>query len=177
MKNTFQNDLRRCCGLLSAIVARCRPWRGESGGAIVELALTLSLLGVPMLAGTVDMGIYIYDSIEVSDAAHAAAMYGSYSSGYATDNTTMKSIAQADAANFGAGLTATPSTFYVCSSAIGGAQYSTQSAATTACTGAGNHPLQLVQVLTTANAAVPIHVPTFPSTLVVSGTSVMEVQE
>jgi Flp pilus assembly protein TadG len=163
--------------LRSAARMRLMELRGESGNAIVELALVLSLFGMPLMLGAVQVAGLVYDSIEVSNAAHAAAMYGMWSSAFAGENSDMTTIAQADAADFGSKLTVTPTTYYACSAAIGGTTYSTQSAATTACTGAGNHPLQFVKVITSATVTPPIHWPGLPASYTLTGSSIMEVQE
>jgi len=44
-------------------MAQCRGLGGESGNALVELALAFSLLGIPLLLGTVEMGYVVYDSV------------------------------------------------------------------------------------------------------------------
>lgn len=122
----------------SRVLACCRGLGGEGGNALVEVALIASLLGVPLLLGTGEMGYVVYDSIEISNAAHAAALYGMQSSTFASDTAGMKTAAQNEATDFGAALTATPTSYYACSSAIGGTQYtggSAQANATAACTG------------------------------------------
>jgi Flp pilus assembly protein TadG len=151
--------------------------RAESGGALVEIALVVSLVGVPMLFGTVDLAIFIYSGIEVSNAAHAGAVYGMTSATAASDTSGIQTAAQADSSDYGTNLAVTPTTFYACSSALSGTQYSTQSAATTACTGSGNHPLEFVQVVATVTLGVPIHFPGLPTSFVQSNTSIMEVEE
>jgi Flp pilus assembly protein TadG len=47
----------------------------ESGAALVETALVLSLLGPPLLLGTVEIGGALNASIEMSNAAYAGAAY------------------------------------------------------------------------------------------------------
>jgi len=69
--------------------------RDEQGASLVELALLLPLF-VLLMFGAVDFGRALYLSIEVSGAAHAAAMYGSQNP---TDTTGMQSAAQYDAPN------------------------------------------------------------------------------
>ena len=124
--------------LFSALRSRLREVfaysRNEAGGALVELALILGIFGSPLLLGTVEVASLLYSSIEISNAAHAGVMYGMMSSTYAADTTGITTAAQQDAADFGSNLTATPSTYYVCSVALAGTQYTTQSAANTACT-------------------------------------------
>src|SRR5689334_19750367 len=108
--------------------------RHESGGALIELVMALGLIGVPLLLATVYTGLLLYDSIEVSNAAHAAALYGMQSSTYASDVAGMTTAAQNEAPDLGTTLQVTPVAFYACSNAIDGTQYSAQSDASTACT-------------------------------------------
>ena len=153
-----------------------RLW-DESGDAMVELALTVSLVGVPFLLGMIDMGTVVYSSIEISDAAHAGTMYGMLSSTYAADTSGIQSAARADAPAFGTGLTATPTTYYACSSSIGGTHYTTQAAAVSACTGSENHALQFIQVVASAGVTPGFRFPGISKTFTVSSTAVMEVEE
>jgi len=104
--------------------------RGESGGALIELALVVGLLGVPMFAGNAEMGMLAYDSIEVTDAANAGALYGMRSSTFAANTSAITTAAQTEAADFGTRLGVTPSTFYVCSTAVTGTQYTGTNAQT-----------------------------------------------
>src|ERR1017187_1544258 len=90
-------DLRRIRRLWAGVAARYRALDRDSGSALVELALVVALLGVPLLLGTAQMGFLIYDSIEVSDAANAGALFGMRSSTYSADNAGMTTAAQADA--------------------------------------------------------------------------------
>jgi Flp pilus assembly protein TadG len=150
----------------------------NSGNAALELALAFGIFGTPMLLGTSELAMVIYDSIELSNCAHAGAMYGMMSSTFAGDTTGIQNAAQAEAADFGTNVTVTPTTYYACSSAVDGAQYSTQTAAAAACpANASNHYLQFVKVVSSMNINPPMRCPGLPNTWTVSGTSVMEVQE
>jgi hypothetical protein len=51
--------------------------RGEEGSAIIELSLVVYFFIIPMLFGTAVVGMLVYDSIEVSQAAHEGASYAS----------------------------------------------------------------------------------------------------
>jgi hypothetical protein len=165
------------------------PWRSvflsvrarltdRAGNASIELALMFSIIGVPMMLGTTQVAFMVYDSIEVSNAAHAGAVYGMMSSTFAGDTAGIRTAAQSEATDFGTNLTVTPTTYYACSTAIGGTQYSTQSAASTACpANAANHYLQFVQVATSANVKSPIRLIGLSQTWTLRGSSVMEVQE
>jgi len=180
MERPGQPDLRavrrRRCGL----PARGRALRCDRGSALVELALVVGILGVPLVLGTAQIGSLVYDSIEISNAASAGALYGMQSSTFAADNTGMIAAAQAEAADFGAKLSATPTAFYVCALAVGGTRYIGANAATNAaaaCTGASNHALEFVQVNTSAMITPVIHLPVLPQTFTVSGSAAMEVEQ
>jgi Flp pilus assembly protein TadG len=153
---------------------------GERGDALVELALALCLLGLPLLVGTADMGFVVYDSIEVANAAHAAALYGMQSSTYAANTSGVIAAAQTEASDFGTALSVTPTAYYACSNAIGGTQYTgsnAQANATAACTGGTNHALEFLKVNTSATITPPIHLPGLSNTFTVTGSSVMEVEQ
>jgi Flp pilus assembly protein TadG len=156
---------------------RCRLLREERGNALVEMALCMTLLGMPLLVGTVELGSMIYTSIEVSNAAHAAAMYGMISSTFAANSSGMVTAGQNEATDLGTNLTVTPTVFFACSNAVNGSQYTTQSAANSACTSGSNHTLQFVQVNTSVSVTPPIRCPGLPATYTLTGLSVMEVQE
>jgi Flp pilus assembly protein TadG len=149
----------------------------ESGGALVEVALCISLLGVPVLIGTVETGLVLYDSIEMSNAAHAGTAYGMMSSTFAADSAGMIAAAKGEAGDVSSILTVTPITYYACSQSIAGTQYTTQSAANSACTGSSNHSLEFVQVNTSAAVPVPFRVRGLPSSFNLTASSVMEVEE
>ena len=153
------------------------PRVGERGNSVVELAVFLVFLGPLLIFGTAEMATVTYASIEVANAAHAGAMYGMVNSTNAANTSTIQSAAQGEAADFGSNLTVTPTTFYACATAQSGTQYSTQSAATTACTGTGNHALLFVSVKVSTAVSPPFHVPQLLSSYTVTGTSVMQVQQ
>jgi hypothetical protein len=91
----------------------------------------------------------------------------------------MTSAAQAEASDIGPSLSVTPSSYYACSLAINGTQYTgtnAQTNATSACTGGTNHPLEFVKVATSATIAPLIHCPGLPKTFTLNGLSVMEVE-
>jgi TadE-like protein len=67
----------------------------EAASSLIELALVLPLLFL-LLLGVFDFGRGYYLAIEISQAAHSAALYGSQNP---TDTTGMQSAAVADAAD------------------------------------------------------------------------------
>jgi Flp pilus assembly protein TadG len=162
-------------------MVRCSGVRGERGDALIELAVMFSLVGVPLLLGTVQMGFLVYDSVEISNAANAGALYGMQNSGYASSSSGITSAAQAEAADFGTKLTVTPTTYYACTNAVGGTQYPTssytQTQAATHCGGTGNQTLEFVQVTASASVTPLIHCPGLPTSYTLTDTSVMEVEQ
>jgi len=164
------------------MLARCKELcakglRDESGNALIELAFVTAFIGVPMLLGTMQTGFLIYDSIEISNAAYGGALYGMQSVTFAAESSNIISTARAEAADFGAALTVTPTAYYACSLTITGTQYSTQSAANSACTGGTNHALEFIKVTTSAPVTSIVHCPGLASTYTLTGSSVMEVEQ
>ena len=126
------------------------------------------------------MGLLVYYSIEVSNAAHAATMYGMQSLTFASNTAGMTTVARAEANDFGTTMTVTPTSYYACSSAVGGTQYSgsnAQSNATAACVGGFNHPLHFIQVNTSVVVTPSIRLPVLAASFTLTGNSVMEVEQ
>ena len=168
----FEQDMR--CSV-RRLLRRARA--EESGSALVELALSISLIGLPLLLGTLYAGALLFYSIAVSNAAHTGAMYAMQSSTYASDTAGITAAAQSEAPELGSSLQVAPAVFYACSSAIDGTQYTAQDSATTACGTAGSHALEFVQV-TVSYAATPFaRIPGMQRSVTLSNTSVMAVQE
>jgi len=59
-------------------------WRGDSGSALVETALTVPVV-LALLLGEVEMGDFAFRASEMSNAARAAAQYGAMNGGGFTD--------------------------------------------------------------------------------------------
>lgn len=173
----MQSFLRSIQSWRSAILAGCKRLNDDAGNAMIELAFVASIFGAPLLVGTGTTALMVYDSIEVTNAAHAGASYGMISSTFASDTSGITAAAKEEAAEIGSNLTVTPTAYYACSAAPDGTQYTTQSAANTACTGVSNHSLQFVKVVTSASIPTPFNLPGVPSTFVLSGRSIMEVEE
>ena len=158
----------------TAVLARARE---DTGAALIETAIVLGLFGVPMLLGTVYTSYLLTSYIDVTDAAHAGAIYAMRSSTFAEDTTGIVTAAQADASRLGTNLSVTSSIYYVCSDSQDGTQYSTQTDASAACTGASTHPLEFVQVTASAPITPPTTFPGMPRTMTLASTSAMEVEE
>jgi len=172
MNQSFLNRLRA----FRSRVLKSKGIPNDSGSALVELAVILSFLGIPLLIGTAQMAILVQDSIEVESAAHAGVLYGMRSSTFADNTSGITTAAQTEATDFGTNLSVTPSIFYACSLAEGGTQYSTSTAATSACTGGTNHALEFVQVQTSVSVTPLIHWSKLASAFTLRGSSVMEVE-
>ena len=148
----------------------------------------IGVIGVPLLLVTTDLATIVYSSIEISNAAHAGAMYGMTSATAATSTSTITTAAQNEATDFAtANLTITPTTYYACSNAEGGTQYTgtgnqVNSTALTnvsaVCpSGAANHYLEFVQVVVVGTVTPPFHCPGTPTSYSLRSTSVMEVEQ
>lgn len=149
----------------------------QEGSALVELALMVGLLGVPLLLGVGALAPLVYASIAVENAAHSAALYGGQNTTTAVDTSGMITAAQTDVADFTTSLNVLPNTYYTCATAIGGTQYNSLSNANSACTGTNNHALQFVRVQATLQVTPVIRCPGLPTTWTLSSTSTMEVQQ
>ena len=163
--------------------ARAGDLRSEDGSMLVEFAVVLVFFWLPMVIGVAALAPWVYDSIEIENAAHAGAEYGSYSAAYASDTNGIIAAAQADASDFGANLNVTPTIYWACATNQGGTQYSLQTAAASNCTGTNNGPLEFIQVNTSVGIPNPFDFKLpftniqFPSTLTISRTSVMPVNQ
>ena len=163
---------------LSVITWIRKRFADDAGNAALELALTFGIFAMPLLVGGSELASVIYDSIELSNCAHAGAMYGMMSSTFAADTAGIQKAAQAEAADFGTSVTVTPTSYYACSNTVDGTQYTTQSAASAACpANASNHYLQFIKVVSNVSVTPPMQFPGLPKTWTMSGSSVMEVQE
>jgi Flp pilus assembly protein TadG len=152
--------------------------KDTSGGVALEFAFAFSLFGAPLMLGASQVAWLVYDSIELSNCAHAGAMYGMMSATFAADSTGIQNAAQSDANDFGSNVVVTPSSYYACSNAVDGTQYATESAASAVCpANTSNHYLQFVKVVANMTVTPPVHFPGLPQTLTLTRTSVMEVQE
>src|SRR5438309_9497825 len=86
--------------------------RFSSGQSMVELALSMNILLVVMLAA-VEMGRMMYMAITINDAARAAVEYGAQNLANASDTSGMQNIAT-QAAKDVSGVTATATHYCQC---------------------------------------------------------------
>jgi Flp pilus assembly protein TadG len=150
---------------------------GQSGQALVELALSMSLFFV-LLLGATEFGRLAYEAIEISDAAKAAAQYGSQNSYSAYDTSGILLTAQksapyvyANCTNF----TATSENPMVCMCMTGGSTppAPTAAACTASCAG---YVVKVLQIQTSATCTSAIHPRGFSSAgITLHGSAVQEV--
>jgi Flp pilus assembly protein TadG len=151
---------------------------GETGNALVELAVALPLL-VLTLIGTTDFARVFYMSIELTNAARAGAQYGAFSPGHSTNVAVMQSTATA-AVNI-TGVTATAAQLCQCATDSGTFSPTTPAnscttAAATACTG-GTHRVMTVTVTTTKTFTTLVNFIGIPSTLNLTRSATLRVTE
>jgi Flp pilus assembly protein TadG len=176
MSSIFDFSLKSLRARLPALSKLGKALGDESGDALIELALVVSLMFSPLLFGTVEMAEIVFDSIEVSNAARAGATWAMTNSTSSSLTSGLTAAAQAEASDFGTNLSVVPNVYWACSAALAGTQYSTLSAATTACTGTSNHPIELIQVNTSTTVTIPIRCPGLPASITLTGSSVTETE-
>ena len=142
---------------------------GELGSSLVELALVMPLFTL-MLLGAAELGWLAYDSVEVSNAAYAGAIYGAQDHTTAMDTTNMKAAAIKDGANV-VGMTATAVTSCACSS---GTTITCANAAANCAAPA--RIFEMVQVNTTATLHPVIRVAALPVFFTLHGQAILRVE-
>jgi len=156
--------------------------RGESGQALIELALTMPLLFI-MLLGAAEFGRLAYMAIEISEATKATAQYGSQNATTANDTTGnpngLTLVARKNAPYVYANctnFTVTVPSPAQCICMSGGSPTSstpTNSACSNACAG---YIVQVLTVSTSATCSPVIHPPGFSGAgITIRGSAVQEV--
>ena len=87
---------------------------GEEGSALVELALSIPALSI-MLLGAAEFARIAYAAIEVTNAAHSAAVYAASSQQAVADTTGITNAASIDSLNLGTVSISTPTKSCTCS--------------------------------------------------------------
>ena len=141
--------------------------REDSGSALVELALG-SMLCMTLALGAGEFGRLAYAAIEISNAAHAGALYGSQSHTTASDNSGMQIAALQDGPDV-TGLTAQPSHFCTCSDGTASSCKSTDCST--------SRIIEYVQVNTSGAVDPKIYVPGLPKTYTITGQAIMRVEQ
>jgi Flp pilus assembly protein TadG len=150
---------------LEGVLARCTATREDSGQALVEAALGMSVC-VALLLGAAELGRVSYAAIEVANAAHAGVAYGCLSHTDASDNSGMQLAATQEAPDV-SGIQATASHFCKCSDGTA------STCATTDCS--TSRIVEYVQVTTNATYDPKIYVPGLPKSYALNGNAVMRV--
>lgn len=150
-------------------------WRGEQGGALVELALTLPLL-VVIVAGTVDFARVFYDSISLTNAARAGAQYGAYSTVNSENSAGMISTAEQSAPDLRGGIRATASRLCMCASDAGALTETSPANRCTYTCKNGGHLVSTVTVTTTSTFKTIMNLlPGVPSSITLSRSATLRV--
>lgn len=167
MKSAIKAVTQGSKGSGRATLSRWVALRDESGNALVELALGLTIC-ITLILGAAEFGRLAYAAIEISNAAHAGAEYGSQSRTYAADLANITTAATQNAPDVN-GVTATASYFCLCST--GGAS----TCAVTDCS--TSRIVTYVQVNTTGTVDPQIYVPGLPKSYTITGKAVMRVAQ
>jgi Flp pilus assembly protein TadG len=149
----------------------------ESGNALVELAVSLPLF-VLLIAGTAEIANVGWASVQLNNAAHAAAQFGSISRTNAADTPDIATTAENEAPNFITSATQVTSALDCsCITPSTGAQTTpvtcTSTYATTAPCASPNVILTSVQVTVQATVRPIVHYPGFPATYTLHGKASM----
>jgi len=156
----------------NGMLASCAGVRDDIGQALVELALVFPIF-ILLLIGAAEFGRLAYAAIEVTNAAHAAALYGAYSHITASDTAGMQLIATTDAsAPNVTSMTVTPTQF--CSCSTGGTIVC--STALISCPSPARI-IESVQVNTIASVDTLFHFPGIPKTVTLTGQAIMRVEQ
>ena len=138
---------------------------GESGQALIETAITLSML-VVMLLGATEIGRIAWAAIQVTSATSAAVQYGDQDRAKAADTGGIQNAGYAAAPDI-TGLTITPSTSCTCGNGA------TSTCLNTDCSGSFIEGVLTVQ--TSVSFDPIIHLPGLPSTYKIQTTAVQKI--
>jgi|SRR6185312_4293274 len=141
--------------------------RSDRGNALIELAIGMTVL-TTLILGAAEFGRIAYAAIEVNDAAHAGAAYGSANRTFAADNANVTNAAKKDAPDV-SGMTA--SAVYWCQCSDGSAS----TCGASDCT--GSRIIEYVTVNTTGTVNPLVYVPGLPKSYTVTGHAVMRVEQ
>src|ERR1700760_4007832 len=96
MENTTGTGTRGNTVQRPGLWARCAGMRDETGAALVEVAIGVSVC-MTLVVGAAELGRVAYAGIEVSDAARAGVQYGAQSRTNAADLPNVITAATQDA--------------------------------------------------------------------------------
>jgi Flp pilus assembly protein TadG len=142
-------------------------FRNQRGSGFIETAILLPVM-LLMCCGTMDFARVVYAGIEVASAARAGVQFGALTPGNSGNTDGMVQAALNDAADLGAGVTATARNFCGCNSGT-----TEVSCSSTTC---GTTPSGYVSVTAnyTFNTLIPW--PGIPQTVVLTRTAQMRAQ-
>ncbi|WP_348262791.1 TadE/TadG family type IV pilus assembly protein [Telmatobacter sp. DSM 110680] len=166
------------------IFATLKKWRGhDSGGALVEFALTMPVLTL-LLAGSVELARIAYTSIEITNASRAAAQYGAQNSTTAADydnSSAQNGGIQKAAAIEASGLNGVTTTVLISGMCSSGASCTgTSNAAGPTCkntdcqTNSGDHIETILNVTSSITFSPGIQIKALPTTFTLSHTTVQK---
>jgi hypothetical protein len=158
---------------------------GEQGSSIIELAIVMSFFLVPLIFGVTGVGMLIYESIEVSHAAHEGASYASQafranSSAFTTTSiANISTFAKAAEPNIPASALTTNPVTVTCGCLAAGSTAQVTGSCTTSLSSSycsSSTPNLFVTVKTQANVAplVSLSFLGFPATVQLNGVSTFE---
>jgi Flp pilus assembly protein TadG len=148
----------------------------ESGQSTVELALSLPLFVLLMLGGA-EIANLAWASVQVNNAAHAAAAYASLSRANAASAANIQTVAQNEAPKLT--VTATPSQVCYCISNTG-SQGSPDNGCTSTTLSSCASPSVIqvdVRINTTATVRPIIHYPGLPASFTVTAQALVGVEQ
>jgi Flp pilus assembly protein TadG len=148
----------------------------EEGQALVETALSMSLLFL-MVLGAVEFGRLAYFTIEVNNAAKAAAQYAAQNPATAADLTGMLTAAQNEYSTPASISLVSPTAAsgYACSCASSGTSVSCSNNSLTSPPCPGSYMEVTVTVETQVTYTPGIHVPGFPVSFPIYGVAKQKV--
>jgi Flp pilus assembly protein TadG len=140
---------------------------GESGQALIEVALALPML-LALLLGAAEFARVAYASIEVTNAASAGVQYAAQNHTTALDTAGAQLAASNDASDV-TSMTATLTHSCVCSDGTGSTCVSTDCSS--------SRIIESVQVITNAKVSPLLHYPGLPASVNLTGNATMRVQQ
>jgi Flp pilus assembly protein TadG len=142
----------------------------EDGQSLLELAVMAPLLCL-LMAGTIVLGAFMYDGIEVGNAARAGVQYGAQTAFTAGDSAGIIAAAKTDA-NQITGLTVSTSTYCACDSSKS-TVITCPNTNVSPCA-ASDHLDYFVQVIASSTFTPLIKFPKLPSSMTISKTAIQQ---
>ncbi len=147
---------------------------GEEGSALVELAISLPLLSFVLL-GAAEFARIAYASIEVTNAAHAGAMYAASSLSASSDTGGITNAANADASNLSGGSAISVTSVTTSCSCADTTYTPTSCSDNSTCVSNNTSMVTAVTVQTQSTFSPLVHRPGAPATYTLHGTSTQTV--